>query len=147
MLVQTLMPTASQRLVTIEADAPLTDAAKLLSDTQISLVVVCAANGAMAGVITKTDVVRQIAQGEETVFAMPVSAIMTKEVVLCHANDLLQEVLSNMRERGFVHIPVVDQHFRPCGVINARDALRFLLREAKDAESLIRDYVMGIGYH
>ena len=147
MLVQTLMPTARQRLTTIEADAPLKDAAKLLSDTQISLVVVCAADGAMAGVITKTDVVRQIAQGKETVFAMPVSAIMTKEVVLCHSNDLLQEVLSNMRAQGFVHIPVVDQHFRPCGVINARDALRLLLREAKDEESLIRDYVMGIGYH
>ena len=78
---------------------------------------------------------------------MPVSAIMTTEVVHCHASDLLQEVLLNMREQGFVHVPVVDQHSRPCGVVNARDALRLLLREAKDEESLIRDYIMGKGYH
>ena len=68
MKVEALMPTARRRLTTINADASLTDAAKLLSDTQISLVVVCAADGSMAGVITKTDVVRQIAQGQEALF-------------------------------------------------------------------------------
>lgn len=124
----------------------MTDAAKLLSDTQISLVVVCAAGGAMAGVITKTDVVRQIAQGQEPAFTAPVTAIMTKDVVHCRPSDLLQEVLSNMRKKGFVHVPVVDQDFRPSGVINARDALQALLGEVKDEESLLRDYVMGIGY-
>jgi CBS domain-containing protein len=146
MLVEALMPTARRRLTTIGAEGSLTDAAKLLSDTQISLVVVCAAGGAMAGVITKTDVVRQIAQGQESVFTAPVTAIMTKDVVHCRPRDLLHEVLSNMRKQGFVHIPVVDQDFRPSGVINARDALQALLGEVKDEESLLRDYVMGIGY-
>jgi CBS domain-containing protein len=146
MMVEALMPTARRRLTTINADASLTDAAKLLSDTQISLIVVCAADGSMAGVITKTDVVRQIAQGQEALFTTPVSAIMTKEVVLCHHTDLLHEVLSSMKERGFVHIPVVDQQFRPSGVVNARDALQALLGEVKEDENLIRDYVMGIGY-
>lgn len=146
MLVEGLMPTARRRLTTIRAEASLTDAAKLLSDTQISLVVVCAAGGAMAGVITKTDVVRQIAQGQESVFTAPVTGIMTKDVVHCRSSDLLHEVLSSMKKRGFVHIPVVDQDFRPSGVVNARDALQALLGEVKDEEALLRDYVMGIGY-
>ena len=100
----------------------------------------------MAGVITKTDIVRQVAQCREFIPTVPASAIMTKSVVHCRPSDLLHEVWSSMKERGFVHIPVVDEHFRPCGVVNARDALQALLGEVKDEGSLLRDYVMGLGY-
>jgi CBS domain-containing protein len=44
-----------------------------------------------------------------------------------------------------VHIPVVDENSKPLGVVNARDALRALLAEEKYEESLLRDYVMGVG--
>ena len=71
---------------------------------------------------------------------------MTRNVTHCHPNDLLHDVWSIMKERGFLHIPIVDQESRPCGVLNARDALQALLEEVKDEESLLRDYVMGIGY-
>ena len=100
----------------------------------------------MAGVITKTDVVRQVAQGHESIHTASASAIMTKNVVHCRPSDLLYEVWSSMKERGFVHIPVVDQHFRPSGVVNARDALQALLGTVEDEQSLLRDYVMGMGY-
>ena len=59
----------------------------------------------------------------------------------------LHDVLSKMKERGFVHIPIVDQESRPIGVINARDALQVLLGEVEYDVSFLRDYVMGIGYH
>ncbi len=146
MLVETIIPTARRRLITINANASLVDAAKLLSDTQISLVVACDARGSMVGVITKTDIIRQIARGEECIGKVLVSAVMSGDVVHCRPDDLLDEVWANMNARGFVHIPIVDQHFRPSGVINARDALQALLGEVRDEESLLRDYVMGIGY-
>ena len=71
---------------------------------------------------------------------------MTKNVVHCRPSDLLYEVWSSMKERGFVHIRVVEKDFRRCGVLDARDALQALLGEVKDEGSLLRDYVMGIGY-
>jgi CBS domain-containing protein len=146
MLVKAMMPTAYRRLTTINADASLTDAAKLLSDTQISLVVVCDAQGSMVGVITETDIIRQIAQGQGCPTEVLVSAIMTKDVVHCLEGDLLHEVWTNMKARGFIHIPVIDRNSRPSGVINARDALQALLGEVRDQESLLRDYIMGMGY-
>lgn len=51
-----------------------------------------------------------------------------------------------MGKRGFVHVPVLDEHSEPSGVVNARDALGVLLEEEQYEESLLRDYVMGIGY-
>jgi CBS domain-containing protein len=146
MLVEDFVPTARQRLTTIEANASLVDAAKLLSNTHISLLVVCSPGGAMGGVVTKTDIIRQVAGSQENALGAPVSGIMTEDVVHCHPGVLLEDVWSNMKARGFVHIPVVDEEGRPLGVVNARDALQALLVEVKDEESLLRDYVMGIGY-
>jgi CBS domain-containing protein len=51
-----------------------------------------------------------------------------------------------MKSRGLVHVPVVDHQFRPTGVVNARDALQALLDEVRSEGTLLRDYVMGIGY-
>ena len=78
---------------------------------------------------------------------MSAEAVMTRDVTYCHPSDALQDVLSIMKERGFVHIPIVDQDFRPVGVVNARDALQVLLVEADDEGLFLRDYIMGIGYH
>ena len=147
MLVERVLPIALQRLITIRDDALVTDAAKLLSSTHKSLVVVCNPDGVMVGVISKTDVVRQMAHCQGVSCTMSVAAVMTRDVTYCHPNDVLQDVLSIMKERGFVHIPIVDQDSRPSGVLNARDALQVLLGEVEYDGSFIRDYIMGIGYH
>jgi len=46
--------------------------------------------------------------------------------------------------RGFVHIPEFDANSKPVGVVAARDALRSA--EGEYEASLLRDYVMGVGF-
>lgn len=72
--------------------------------------------------------------------------LMVRDVTYCHPSDSLPDVLTMMAKRGFVHIPVIDEHSTPLGVVNARDALKALLAEEEYEESLLRDYVMGVGY-
>jgi CBS domain-containing protein len=147
MLVERLLPITLKRLITIPHDALLPAAAKLLSETQMSLLVVCNPGGVMVGVITKTDIVRQIAYCQGSACMMTAASVMTREVTYCHPNDSLHDVLSIMKERAFVHVPIVDQESRPSGVLNARDALQVLLGEAEYDIAFLRDYVMSIGYH
>jgi CBS domain-containing protein len=147
MRVERILSIALQRLITIRDDALLTDAAKLLCDTHKALLIVCNSDGAMVGVISKTDIVRQIAHCEGVSCTMSVAAVMTRDVTYCHPNDVLKDVLSIMKERGFVHVPIVNQESKPVGVINARDALQVLLEEVEYDGSFIRDYIMGTGYH
>ena len=146
MLVERILPVALQRLVTVQADALLTDAAARLCETHRALLVVCDPDGVMAGVITKTDVVRQIVRCQGILNTITAATVMTRDVTCCHPSDMLHDVLAIMKDRGFVHIPIVDRDSRPIGVVNARDALQALLREVKDEELLLRAYVMGIGY-
>jgi CBS domain-containing protein len=145
MLVETLMVAARARLVTVADDAPLIEAAKLLR-AGTDLVVVCSPEGFLAGVITKGDVVNQISHCLGASCTTAASLVMTRDVVACQPGDWLNEVWAKMREHRLKNVPVTDLDCRPMGVLNARDALQMLLKEVENEESLLRDYVMCVGY-
>ena len=145
-LVSSIEAQTRSRLITVTVDTLLREVARLLSSTQISLVVVCDQAGLMVGVVTKTNIVRQIGHCEGAACASTAAEIMTREVTFCHTTDCLPNVLSMMQVHGFVHVPVIDATGRPSGVVNARDALRELMAEGQYEEALLRDYVMGVGY-
>jgi CBS domain-containing protein len=144
--VESILPAARKRLITIQDKASLMDAAKLLREPDADLVVVCNADERMAGVISKTDIVRQISQGRESEPATAASTVMTGAVVSCRPGELLQDVLTTMKERRLKNVPVLDQDSRPIGVLNARDVLEALLKEVEHEETLLRDYVMSVGH-
>ncbi len=164
MLVDKMAAVAHERLVTIGDDAVLADAAKLLCATNINLVIVCRNDGTMAGIVTKTDIVKMVGKCPyahngspapersgsvrclDCACAARVSDVMTRNVTFCHPTDLLSDVWDVMKREMFLHIPVLDQSSRPWGVLNARDVLQAFLEEVEEEELLLRDYVMGVGY-
>jgi len=145
MFVERLLPGARNRLVTIAHDTPLIEAAKLLS-SGTDLLVVCGSAGLLAGVVTKTDVVRQMSNCQGAGCTTAVSSTMTRDVVLCRPDEFLHDVWMRIRERSTKNIPVAGRDSRPLGVLNSRDILQVLLHESEDEEAMLRDYVMGIGY-
>jgi CBS domain-containing protein len=145
MYVERLLPAARKKRVTIADDAPLTEAAMLLRKGT-DLVIVCGSAGLATGVITKTDVVGQMSRCQGASCTMAASLAMTRDVVVCRPGELLQDIWKRMKERKLKNIPVVDQESRPMEVLHARDILQVLLKESEDEESMLRDYVMGIGY-
>ena len=146
MRVERVLPAASQRLITIGDDASLTDAAKLLREPDSDLVVVCNGDKRMVGVITKTDIVRQVGQRRESELTTAASTVMTRTVVSCRTGDLLHDMWTIMKDRRLKNVPILDQNSRPIGVLNARDLLEALLKEVEHEETLLRDYVMNIGH-
>lgn len=60
MIVEGILPAARERLITIGDDAPLTAAATLLRDLDTDLLVIRDPEWVLAGVSTKTDIVRLI---------------------------------------------------------------------------------------
>ena len=98
----------------------------------------------MAGVITKTDLVRKLGQCAAATTAA--AEAMTRDVIHCRPSDALEDVLQLMKRHSLVHVPVIDAQSRPTGVMEARDALRALVADASYEISWLRDYIMGVGY-
>jgi CBS domain-containing protein len=145
-LVRSIKATARKRLATVSADAVLADVAKLLSAAKISLVVVCHSDRGVAGVVTQSDIVRRVGHYPQNVLTTTAADVMTRNVTSCRSGDTLENVLSVMNKRGLEHIPVVDDNSIPSGVIDARDALKALMKQASYNQALLRNYVMGVGY-
>jgi predicted transcriptional regulator len=53
----------------------------------------------------------------------------------------------NHENSDYPCLPVIDADTKAVGILYARDALEALLTETQDQESLLRDYVMCVGYH
>lgn len=145
MLVDDMPEAARARLVTLAVDAKLIEAAKLLT-SGIDIVVARSDDGFLQGVVTKTDVVRQISICQGTACHVPVSSVMTRDVVFCQESDRLQDVSERMKARHLKNIPVVDGENRPMGLLTARAVLRVLLSAAEHEEAQLVDYVKGVGY-
>ena len=146
MFVEQLRSKARERLITIADDAPLIQAAALLRSGS-DLVIVCNSAGFLAGVITKTDIVSQISHCQGASCITAVALVMNERGCALPANQLSARRLGTNERARPEKRPGRRPRVRPLGLLHARDILQGLLNKSEYEEALLRDYVMGLGYH
>lgn len=146
-LMEAMLQAARQKLVTIGIEFRIAAAAQTMHNTGVGLLVVCGTNHRVVGVLSKTDIIRQIGRCSGNDCTRKVSAAMSRDVVHCRPNQRLTDVWQTMRDRRLRHLPIVDNRNRPLGVLAAEDALQALLREAEQEEQILFEYVTCVGYH
>lgn len=147
MLIEKFLPTACKRMCCIGSDASLVQAARLL-ERDNDMLLVCAADGRLVGVLTKTDAVRQIGLCTGASCSVPVieAMTMTRELITMTPQRFLKDAWETMKEHRVKNIPVVSTDGKPLGVLNARDVLQNLWQELQKEEDLLFNYVMNVGY-
>ena len=140
------MPAARDRLVMVDANAHLIEAVGILLGPICRMVVVCDSAGVMMGVLTRTDGIQQIRPCQGCARMTQSMIIVTTRAIVCHRNDLRDEIWMMMNEKVLHSIPVVDSKGRPIGLLSARGALEGLLASVKCEEDLVRDYIITTGY-
>ena len=110
------------------------------------MVVVCDHAGVMVGVVTWTDIVRQIRHCQGCACTTPCIDVMTRDATCCSPDDLLHEVWAVMKSKALQSVPIVDAERRPIGLVSARDALELLLSEVEHEGELMKEYVNCVGY-
>ncbi len=146
MIPAALLEKAGRRLITIAQSARLVTAAQAFDQPETRLMVVLDMAGAMVGVVSRTDIVARISHCTGCSCTEPVAAAMTTDVKCCAPSDAVEGIWKWMKQTGFTHMPVLDSARRPLGVLAARDVLETLLEDREHEESLLADYVSGIGY-
>jgi CBS domain-containing protein len=145
-LVKHILEAARKRLAVLSREASLFDAARTLANRDTPLVVVCDSDGIALGVISSSHVVNALATAGVDALGLNAGAIMTKPLLTCHVDQLLQQVWKVMNSRMLPCAPVLDDDGRAQGVLHARDVAIALIDEVNYEEVLLRDYVMGVGY-
>ena len=109
-------------VVTINADAPVSQAAVLMRNNEVGCVVALNAQGDIAGILSERDIVRKVVASRGDPDKVGVREIMTGNVLAVTANTGLAKAEKVMGERGVRHLPVV-RDGKLVGMLSARDIL------------------------
>lgn len=113
-------------LLTVEADALLTDAVRSMDDRRVGAVLVLEGER-LVGVFTERDVLRAVAHG-----LTPVASVgewMTRGPETIEPEASAEHAAVLMIHGGFRHLPVVDEG-RVVGILSIRDLMRSVLDDA-----------------
>jgi CBS domain-containing protein len=141
MTVSIILAGKGRDVVTIEPNATLSDAAKLLAERRIGAVVILGADRRIVGILSERDIVRALAQSGRDALDRPVSEAMTRKVSTCHERETISAIMERMTVGKFRHIPVVDQG-RLVGIISIGDVVKHRLSEVERDSAAMRDYIL-----
>jgi CBS domain-containing protein len=120
--VATVSDVMSRTLLTVDAAAPLTEAAAQMDARQVGAALVL--NGErLSGILTERDILRAVATGQ--VEGTRVGAWMTHDPETIGPNDQPEQAASTMLRGGFRHLPVLDGD-KPVGIVSIRDLMRLV---------------------
>ena len=132
MLVKELMSAAP---VSLEADEPVTAAARLMRTRNIGVLPVCDASGALVGMLTDRDIVTRCVASGAGPAGVRVSDIMTHGAVTADADEPLSAALTRMQREQIRRLPVT-QGGRLVGMLSVADIARTGRHAAETAEAL-----------
>ena len=105
--------------VTMDADAPVIDAARKMRDSDIGDVIIVN-NGALQGILTDRDIVVRCVVMEQDPSTTMVRDIVSSELVAVPPSTTVDQVVSLIRERAVKRV-VIAEEGRPVGVVSMGD--------------------------
>ena len=110
-------------VVTALPTVPVREIAKLMTDNGIGSVVITDDNGALLGIVTKSDIVREVvARGLPR--EAQVGEIMTRNPYYVADAASIDHAAELMASHNIGHLPVLDDRMKLVGIISRRDIVR-----------------------
>jgi CBS domain-containing protein len=145
MQVKQILRDKGSEVVSIAADASLSEAARLLSRRRIGAVVVKDRHGSLSGILSERDVVRAISEESVGALARPVSDYMTRNVATCSLFEHVDELMEMMTRGRFRHVPVLDDDDHLIGIVSIGDVVKTRIAETVQEAQSLREYISAAG--
>jgi CBS domain-containing protein len=140
MTVALILASKGRDVVTIEPERTLAEAARLLAERKIGVVVVTGSNGSVAGILSERDIVRAIGLHGPSVLEHPSRQHMTERVTVCSETDTALHLMNVMTTGRFRHVPVVADG-RLAGLISIGDVVKRRLSDIENEQKAMIDYI------
>jgi len=129
-------------VIAVTPDASISEAVGILSAKRIGTLVVSKTEGALDGIVSERDIVRELGRHGVALMAEPVSKIMTSKLVTCAPSDTADSVLEMMTKGRFRHMPVMDDGAM-VGLISIGDVVKARLSELSMEKDALEGMIMG----
>jgi len=109
------------KLVYTTPDTTVKEAVKQMVKRNVGSILIVE-NDKLVGIFTERDLMKMVAEDKPVYTA--IGDVMTKDPVSLRPDDPLSKAALIMSERGFRHIPIVDDEGKLVGIISSRDISR-----------------------
>jgi CBS domain-containing protein len=140
MTVKAILSVKGTDVFTIEPTANLAGAARLLAERKVGALVVTGPDRRVIGIVSERDIVQELAAHGAASFDLPLTEVMTRNVMTCGVGDTISSVMERMTNGKFRHLPVVEQG-RLTGLVSIGDVVKHRLKEMEREQSALRDYI------
>jgi len=140
MTVKSILARKGNDVATIEPNASLAAAIKLLAERRIGALVVTGADRRIVGILSERDIVRTMAERGAHALNEPLADVMTRKVVTCSQSDTVCEIMERMTAGKFRHVPVVEQG-RLTGIVSIGDIVKSRVEDMERESAALHDYI------
>ena len=126
-------------VISINPDAPILDALKLLAEKDVGAVLVMDGTS-LAGIFSERDYARKVALKGKSATETRVSDIMTPQVICVTPAQTNEDCMALMTQKRIRHLPVIDKD-RVLGVLSIGDLVKDMISEQQFIISQLEHYI------
>ena len=112
--------------ITIDTSASLAKAIRQMNKHRIGCLLVTDARDRLVGIFTERDLLHRVVGLVDDLDTAVIADYMTADPIALTADLPIAQALHEMHVHGFRHLPLVDDEYRPEGVISFRDVVHHL---------------------
>ncbi len=139
---RTILNRKGHTVFTVSPSATIREAMALLIRHGVSSLIVVAQDEDVVGIITERDIFRLTYEHEGRIMALPVSSIMTRELIIALPYDSLNHLKSLFTENRIRHLPVIDQG-KLAGILSIGDIVREESSAVAVENRYLKDFIFG----
>ena len=124
----------------IGPDQTVLDAVAVLMEHRIGALLVRDSAGALAGIVSERDVLRECQHRSADLGRIRVGEVMTRDLVRCGLDDTVEHAMGLVTKNRVRHLPVMDGG-RVAGMISIGDLVKATLDEARDENHHLKEYI------
>jgi len=91
------------------------------------------------GIISERDLARYIHK-DEFKSDLPVSKIMTKNIISCNLNTSVTELMEMISSHKIRHIPIIEEK-KLLGIVSIGDVVNHIIEQYKEENQQLRDFI------
>jgi CBS domain-containing protein len=112
--------------VCVGPEVSLRRAIELMNESRVGCVLV-QKEGRLCGIFTERDVLTKVVGRNIDLDRTAIAEFMTAEPEVLLPDDRVSYALNKMTVGGFRHVPLVDEHGRPAGVVSMRNIVDYMV--------------------
>ncbi len=130
---------SERKCFTLSETDTIKSASQNFDEKKVGCMPVLDKNKNVIGILSERDLSRSI-YAEKFNLTMPITHLMTKNLVTCDLNTSVTELMKEMTEKKIRHILIMDSN-KLLGIVSIGDVVNHLISKIKEENKNLKDYI------